>query len=74
VFGSLAKALVVQSFLNLIFESENITFYIQVHLSICFLGFHIKTKPFPATFPLLFGDKFILEKTFPGKFSLHFST
>ncbi len=38
-----------------------------VYLSICFLGFHVKTKPFPAAFPLLFGDKFVFEKTFPGK-------
>ena len=38
-----------------------------VYLSICFLGFHVKTKPFPATFPLLFGDKFVMEKTFPGE-------
>ena len=37
-----------------------------VYLSICFLGFHVKTKPFPAAFPLLFGDKFVFEKTFPG--------
>ena len=28
-----------------------------VHLSICFLGFHVKTKPFPPSFPLLFHDK-----------------
>jgi hypothetical protein len=34
-------------------------------------GFHVKTKPFPATFPLLFGDKFVMEKTFPGKGRLH---
>ena len=39
-----------------------------VYLSICFLGFHVKTKPFPAAFPLLFGDKFVFEKTFPGRF------
>ena len=38
-----------------------------VYLSICFLGFHVRTKPFPANFPLLFSDKFIFEKTFPGK-------
>ena len=38
-----------------------------VYMSICFLGFHVKTKPFPAAFPLLFGDKFVFEKTFPGK-------
>ena len=38
-----------------------------ISLSICFLGFHVKTKPFPPTFPLLFGDKFVFEKTFPGK-------
>ena len=38
-----------------------------VYLSICFLGFHVRTKPFPANFPLLFADKFIFEKTFPGK-------
>ena len=37
-----------------------------VYLSICFLGFHVRTKPFPANFPLLFNDKFIFEKTFPG--------
>ena len=28
-----------------------------VHLSICFLGFHVKTKPFPPSFPLLFHDR-----------------
>ena len=39
-----------------------------VYLSICFLGFHVKTKPFPAAFPLLFGDKFVFEKTFPGMY------
>ena len=38
-----------------------------VYLSICFLGFHVRTKPFPANFPLLFNDKFVFEKTFPGK-------
>ncbi len=27
----------------------------------------MKTKPFPPTFPLLFGDKFVFEKTFPGE-------
>ena len=37
-----------------------------VYMSLCFLGFHVKTKPFPAAFPLLFGDKFVFEKTFPG--------
>ena len=37
-----------------------------VYLSICFLGFHVRTKPFPANFPLLFNDKFVFEKTFPG--------
>jgi hypothetical protein len=31
---------------------------VQVHLSICFLGFHVKTKPFPPSFPLLFHDKY----------------
>ena len=33
-------------------------FWTQVHLSICFLGFHVKTKPFPPSFPLLFHDKY----------------
>ena len=42
-----------------------------VYLSICFLGFHVRTKPFPANFPLLFADKFIFEKTFPGKYVRH---
>lgn len=37
-----------------------------VFLSICFLGYHVKTKLFPPTFPLLFNDKFVFEKTFPG--------
>ena len=37
-----------------------------VFLNICFLGYHVKTKPFPPTFPFLFGDKFVFEKTFPG--------
>ena len=40
-----------------------------VYLSICFLGFHVRTKPFPANFPLLFNDKFVFEKTFPGNIS-----
>ena len=43
-----------------------------VYLSLCFLGFHVKTKPFPAAFPLLFGDKFVFEKTFPGNGCLLF--
>jgi len=37
-----------------------------VSLSLCFLGYHVRTKPFPPTFPFLFGDKFVFEKTFPG--------
>nr|ACO14887.1 C9orf68 homolog [Caligus clemensi] len=41
-----------------------------IYLSVCFLGFHVRTKPFPPTFPLLFGDKFLFEKTFPGVSSL----
>ncbi|XP_040569154.1 uncharacterized protein [Lepeophtheirus salmonis] len=41
-----------------------------IYLSVCFLGFHVRTKPFPPTFPLLFGDKFLFEKTFPGISSL----
>ena len=44
-----------------------------VFLSLCFLGYHVQTKPFPASFPLLFGDKFIFERTFTGENkSVHF--
>ena len=45
-----------------------------VFLSICFLGYHVKTKPFPPNFPFLFGDKFVFEKTFPGKEVLYILT
>ena len=34
---------------------------LQVHLSVCFLGFHVKTKPFPPSFPLLFHDRYRSE-------------
>ncbi len=37
-----------------------------VFVSVCFLGFHVRSKPFPAAFPLLFADKFVFEKTFAG--------